>query len=153
MTLGQPLTFHTQLLPEGPFLLQHDLQKRETDRPHAGIKMGCLSQVICPFIQHSLSACHEKAPAEARLPKAIRVLPQELSNRREKSHMATEGQGPLCSKGRTSSGPHPTTVHAEAWVRIGHHIFGEQGHIECSPAEIRVKLRRLRCLSKSAYIL
>lgn len=105
--------------------------KKERQTGH----MLALKWVVYPksyahlFIQHSLSACHEKAPAEARLPKAIRVLPQELSNRREKSHMATEGLGPLCSKGRTSSGPHPTTVHAEAWVRIGHHIFGEQGHI------------------------
>lgn len=42
VTLGQPLTFHTQLLKEDPFLRQRDLQKIEANRSGAGFKMGCL---------------------------------------------------------------------------------------------------------------
>lgn len=108
-------------------------KKREANRPYAGIKTGCLPQVISLFTQHSLSACHGKAWAEASSPKMVRIPPPRAHPTGEKvtegqwragssvfrtGGQGSQGQGPACQHrctGLTLGRGDPTGLGEGAW--------------------------------------
>lgn len=114
----------------------------------------CLSQVTCPFIQHLLSAYHEGAPAEAGLPKARDSSSNSSPSRGEKSHVAIERRDTLHSEKEAKQRSTPNNSPRKS-LGSGQSIkyLGNKDTFLAVRHKRRVRLRRLSCLSKTAYVL
>lgn len=77
-----------------------------------------------------------------------------LIQQREQSHMAIKRLGTLYSKTRRSSAPHPPTAHAKGLKSgQGTTYLGTKDTVTEVHQKRRVRLRKLRYLPKTAYIL